>query len=108
MSSNNATLAKFKLGQIIRHRLFNYRGAIFDVDAQFCGTDEWYQIMARTRPPKDNPWYHVLVDNSQHITYVAEQNLSEEINPTPIRHPALNEFFQDFSLGIYTKVNKIN
>ena len=108
MTPNEATLAKFKLGQIIRHRLFNYRGAIFDVDPNYCGTDEWYNFMARSRPPKDRPWYHVLVDNSQNITYVAEQNLSEEIDPTPIRHPALNEKFQEFSSGIYTKVNKIN
>jgi len=67
--------AKFTIGQIIHHKLFDYRGVIVDVDFRFLGSDEWYEQVARSHPPKDRPWYHVLVDNAVHQTYVAEQNL---------------------------------
>ena len=63
---------RYHPGQIVRHRRYGYRGVVVDVDATFCGSDEWYEQVARSRPPKDAPWYHVLVDGAQHMTYVAE------------------------------------
>ncbi len=71
--------AKFCIGQAIRHRLFDYHGVVFGVDPVFQSTDEWYETMARSRPPRDKPWYHV-VDHSGRRRYVAEQNLE----PDPI------------------------
>jgi heat shock protein HspQ len=85
--------AKFAIGQIIRHRLFGYRGVIFDVDAVFSGTEEWYETTARSRPPKDRPWYHVLVHDAVHTTYVAERNLELEDSPGPVSHPLLEDYF---------------
>ena len=66
--------ALFHVGQIVRHQLFGYRGAIFDVDPTFQGTEDWYETVARSRPPKDAPWYHVMVHDAEHTTYVAERN----------------------------------
>ena len=62
--------AKFSIGQIVQHKLFNYRGVIMDVDFKFLGSHEWYEKVARSQPPKDQPWYHILVDNSIHQTYI--------------------------------------
>ena len=73
------TKAKFCIGQLIHHKLFGYRGVIVEVDLHFKNSDEWYESMAKSRPPKDLPWYHVRVINAQHMTYVAEQNL--EMDP---------------------------
>lgn len=94
--------AKFAPGQIIYHRLFDYRGVIIGVDACFEGETEWYEQMAKSKPPKDQPWYHVLVDDATHQTYVAEQNLELEIeNHSPIQHPLINELFCGFDNGVY-------
>ena len=71
--------AKFCIGQIIHHKMFGYRGVIVEVDREFKNSDEWYEMMARTRPPKNQPWYHVRVLDGKHMTYVAERNL--EIDP---------------------------
>jgi heat shock protein HspQ len=65
------TEIKFFVGQIVHNKKFDYRGVIFDVDATFQGTEEWYDQVARSRPPKDRPWYHVLVHGARHTTYVA-------------------------------------
>ncbi len=67
--------AKYCIGQLIQHKLFDYRGIILSVDLEFKSTDEWYEAVAKSRPPKDEPWYHVLVHQKGHQTYVAEQNL---------------------------------
>ena len=67
--------AKYCIGQLIQHKLFDYRGIILGVDLEFKSTDEWYEMVARSRPPKNEPWYHVLVHQKGHQTYVAEQNL---------------------------------
>ena len=67
--------AKFCVGQLIHHKLFDYRGIILDVDLEFKLTDEWYEEVAKSRPPKDEPWYHVLIHQKGYQTYVAEQNL---------------------------------
>ncbi len=92
---------KFSIGQLVHHLRFNYRGVIVDVDATFQGTDAWYEQMAESRPPKDRPWYHVLVDKAEHTTYVAERNLKPDPLDEPIEHPLLNSFFSGFDNGRY-------
>ena len=88
--------AKFDIGQIIRHKLFDYRGVIVDVDPVFLGSEEWYKQMALSKPPKDRPWYRVLVDQATHETYVAERNLTLDESGSQINHPSIDEFFSDF------------
>ena len=95
--------AKFYIGQIIHHRLFNYRGIIFDVDYQFLGGDEWYEKVARSQPSKNQPWYHVLVDNAKHRTYVAEINLEISDNASPIDNPLLDMYFSREETGKYLR-----
>ncbi len=92
---------KFSIGQLVHHRLFDYRGVIADVDPTFQGTEEWYEQMARSRPPKDEPWYHVLVDQAEHTTYVAERNLESDKRNDPIDHPLCDHFFSEFRNGQY-------
>lgn len=92
---------KFSIGQLIHHRKFDYRGVIVDVDPEFSGSEEWYELMARSRPPKDAPWYHVLVDGARHSTYVAERHLEPDETGEQIQHPALGEFFDRFEDGRY-------
>lgn len=88
--------AKFHIGQVVRHRLFPFRGVIFDVDPQFNNTEEWYQsIPAEIRPRRDQPFYHLLAENAEteYIAYVSEQNLLPDQSGEPIRHPQLDELF---------------
>ena len=100
--------ARFFIGQVVIHRLFDYRGAIVDVDSVFSGTDEWYQTMARTRPPRDKPWYRLLVDGADHQTYVAERNLRADSSGEPIAHPLLDECFDTFENGVYIRSHSVN
>jgi heat shock protein HspQ len=92
---------KFSIGQLVHHLLFDYRGVVVDVDATFQGPEEWYEQMAKSRPPKDEPWYHILVDQEEHTTYVAERNLEPDDRPDPIEHPLRDHFFSDFQNGQY-------
>ena len=96
--------AKFAIGQVVRHRLFPFRGVIFDVDPQFNNTEEWYQaIPAEVRPRKDQPYYHLLAENAEteYIAYVSEQNLLEDQSGDPVRHPQLRELFDTTEDGRY-------
>lgn len=93
--------ALFSIGQVIVHKNFNYRGVIFDVDATYTGTQEWYERVAKSKPPKDKPWYHVLVDGKLMTTYVAERHLQVEANPKPITHPLTEDYFDSFEDGSY-------
>lgn len=95
------TQAAFSIGQIIHHRLFGYRGVVVDVDPVFQGTEEWYESMAQSRPPRDEPWYHVLVDGQPVETYVAQQNLEPGDASVPIEHPYTEAFFNGFENGTY-------
>ncbi len=88
--------AKFQVGKISHHKLFDYIGVVFDVDPTFQGTDEWYEDVARSRPPTAKPWYHVLVNEAAHTTSVAEQNLEPATAPQRILHPLTNRLFSDF------------
>ena len=94
----------FFIGQLVHHKKFDYRGVIIDVDAEFSGTEEWYQQMAKSRPPKDRPWYHVLVDGAQHTTYVAERNLRTSSNKAQIDHPMLGDYFNRYNGERYFSV----
>lgn len=93
--------ARFSIGELIHHCLFDYRGVIFDADPVFQGSEEWYQQVARSRPPKDQPWYHVLVHGAEHTTYVAERNLEPDLTREAIFHPLLDIYFKEFSDGVY-------
>jgi heat shock protein HspQ len=89
-------IAKFNIGQVVRHRVFPFRGVVFDVDPVFDNTEDWWlSIPEDTRPSKDQPFYHLLAENSEseYIAYVSEQNLVEDDSDEPIRHPQLGEFF---------------
>ena len=101
---NSSKTAKFSIGQVVRHRLFPFRGVIFDVDPQFANTDEWYEaIPAEVRPRKDQPFYHLLAENdeTEYIAYVSEQNLLEDRSGDPVRHPQLRELFEKTTDGSY-------
>jgi heat shock protein HspQ len=92
---------KFTIGQVVHHKMFDYRGVIVDVDPVFDSTEEWYEKVALSRPPKDAPWYYVLVDGATHQTYVAEKNLEDDKTEQPIDHPLVPEFFIGFKDGFY-------
>jgi len=92
----------FFIGQVIHHKKFDYRGVIIDVDAEFEGSEEWYQQVALSRPPKDKPWYHVLVHNSNQLTYVAERHLEQDGSNEAINHPAIDMYFDGFENGVYS------
>lgn len=89
--------AKLNVGQLVHHKLFDYRGVVYDVDAEFQLSDEWYEYMAKSRPPKDEPWYRVLVDGSEQETYVAQCNLEPDESNLPVEHPFINQIFTHFT-----------
>lgn len=93
--------AKFSVGDVVHHKRFGYRGVIIDADAIFSLSEEWYEVMAKSRPPKDRPWYHVLVHGSDQQTYVAERNLVPDETGEPIQHPLVDSFFDEFRGGRY-------
>jgi heat shock protein HspQ len=101
MSEHPISQPKFSIGQIIHHRKYDYRGVIVDVDPVFQGSQAWYEQMAVSLPPKDKPWYHVLVDGGEHSTYVAEQHLEPDSSGHQVSHPALGQFFTSFARGRY-------
>ena len=96
--------AKYSIGQVVRHRVYPFRGVVFDVDPTFSNTDEWYEsIPEDIRPTKDQPFYHLLAENaeSEYIAYVSEQNLIPDTSGEPIRHSELNEHFAADDTGGY-------
>ena len=97
--------AKFSLGDVVRHRLFPFRGVIFDVDPVFANSEEWYEsIPAEIRPRKDQPYYHLLAENDQgtYEAYVSEQNLLPDESGEPCRHPLVSEYFEPLPDGGYS------
>ena len=104
----NITRAKFSVGDLVHHRLFGYRGVIVDADPKFQSTDEWYEAVAKSRPPRDRPWYHVLVHDAVHTTYVAERNLEHDESLDAIKHPMLGDFFSRFENGRYIRDDRAN
>lgn len=96
--------ARFGIGDVVRHRLFDFRGVVFDVDPVFANSDEWYEaIPADLRPPKDQPFYHLLAENeeSSYTAYVSQQNLVADHSAEPVDHPAISGLFDDFIKGRY-------
>ncbi|HEY6661951.1 MAG TPA: heat shock protein HspQ [Sphingomicrobium sp.] len=96
--------ARFAIGEVVRHRLFDFRGVIFDVDPEFANSDEWYEAIPETlRPRKDQPFYHLLAENSEtaYVAYVSQQNLLRDDSEEPIDHPALAAMFERIEGGRY-------
>jgi len=99
-----ARTAKFDIGQVVKHRVYPFRGVIFDVDPTFTNTEEWWRsIPAEIRPSKDQPFYHLYAENSdsQYIAYVSEQNLLADESGEPVRHPQVSETFERTADGRY-------
>lgn len=99
---------KYAIGQLVHHKLFDYRGVVIDVDPEFSLSDEWYEQVAKSRPPRDAPWYRVLVGGALHETYVAERHLEEDSVGSPIEHPLLADFFDAFENGYYVRSRELN
>ena len=87
---------KFAVGQIVHHLKVGYRGVVFEVDPEFSLSEEWYENVALSRPPRDRPWYHVLVDGAAHTTYVAERHLEVSTDSRQIAHPLLGRYFESY------------
>ena len=101
--------AKFGIGQVVKHRVYPFRGVIYDVDPVFANTEEWWSaIPAEVRPSKDQPFYHLYAENaeSQYIAYVSEQNLLIDESGDPIRHPQVDEVFERTPKGDYRRRDK--
>jgi heat shock protein HspQ len=101
--------AKFGIGQVVKHRVYPFRGVIFDVDPVFANTEEWWRsIPAEVRPSKDQPFYHLYAENadSQYIAYVSEQNLLADETGEPVRHPQVDESFVRSEDGQYRRRGK--
>ena len=101
---NKTREAKFQIGQVVKHRVFPFRGVVFDIDPTFSNTEEWYQsIPADVRPNKDQPFYHLYAENSesQYIAYVSEQNLLADGSGDPVQHPQVTEVFKRDERGNY-------
>ena len=97
-------IAKFRIGQIVRHRVYPFRGVVFDVDPVFNSTEEWWQsIPENVRPRKDQPFYHLLAENESttYIAYVSEQNLLVDESGEPVQHPQVPDLFGELQAGQY-------
>jgi heat shock protein HspQ len=104
VSAMNPRIAKFGIGQVVKHRVFPFRGVIFDVDPEFANSEEWWQsIPAEVRPSKDQPFYHLLAENAQssYVAYVSEQNLLLDESGEPVGHPQTELIFDEFLSGRY-------
>ena len=96
--------ARFSIGDVVRHRMFDFRGVIFDVDPVFANSDEWYEAIPESiRPHKDQPFYHLLAENteSSYVAYVSQQNLVSDDTDEPVDHPAIAGLFTAFEGGRY-------
>ena len=97
--------ASFTIGDVVRHRMFDFRGVIFDVDPIFQNSEEWYDaIPEQIRPRKDQPFYHLLAENmeSSYVAYVSQQNLVLDETEEPVDHPAISGLFGEYDGGRYT------
>jgi heat shock protein HspQ len=99
-----ARLAKFAIGQVVKHRMFAFRGVIFDVDPTFANTEQWWlSIPEHVRPRKDQPFYHLLAesDENSYVAYVSEQNLLPDDTGEPVGHPQAQLLFESFDGAQY-------
>jgi heat shock protein HspQ len=98
------SIAKFAIGQVVKHRRYPFRGVIYDVDAEFADTEEWWlSIPEEIRPRKDQPFYRLYAENSEteYVAYVSEQNLTVDTSGDPVRHPQVDEVFERDDDGFY-------
>ena len=105
---NKIRIAKYKIGQVVKHRLYPFRGVVFDIDPEFDNTEEWWEsIPADARPSKDQPFYHLFAENAEteYIAYVSEQNLLPDTSDKPLRHPQVSEVFVQDDSGAYRPRN---
>jgi heat shock protein HspQ len=105
---NKMRTAKYQIGQVVKHRLFPFRGVVFDIDPVFDNTEDWWNsIPAEVRPRKDQPFYHLFAENAdtEYVAYVSEQNLLPDDSDTPIRHPQVAEVFVRGDDGAYKPRN---
>src|SRR6202166_575633 len=105
---NKIRIAKCKIGQVVKHRLFPFRGVVFDIDPVFDNTEEWWEsIPADVRPNRTQPFYHLFAENaeSEYIAYVSEQNLLPDTSEKPVRHPQVAEVFDRDDRGVYRPRN---
>ncbi|MBC7144502.1 MAG: heat shock protein HspQ [Thioclava marina] len=106
-----ATRAKYHIGQVVRHRKHPFRGVVFDVDAIFSNSQDWYDAIPEdARPPKNQPFYHLLAENdeSYYVAYVSEQNLVPDWSGEPVSHPDLPDLFGEFGNGTYSLQFQLN
>ena len=95
---------RFAIGDVVRHRMFDFRGVIFDIDPVFANSEEWYEsIPQEIRPRRDQPYYHLFAENeeSSYVAYVSQQNLVADGESGPVDHPQVPELFEDFTRGRY-------
>ncbi|KPQ16228.1 MAG: heat shock protein HspQ [Rhodobacteraceae bacterium HLUCCO18] len=105
------THAKYNLGQVVRHKKHPFRGVVFDIDAEFSNTDEWYDAIPEgARPRKGQPFYHLLAENDHtyYVAYVSEQNLIPDETGEPVDHPDLGDLFGEFCEGRYPLEFQLN
>jgi heat shock protein HspQ len=110
MIMDKMRIAKFKIGQVVRHRVFPFRGVVFDIDPEFSNTEEWYEsIPVDVRPHKNQPFYHLFAENAEneYIAYVSEQNLLADTSGEPLRHPQVAEVFEEDERGSYRPRNSL-
>ena len=101
-------IAKFSIGTIVKHRHFDFRGVIYDVDFEFNNSEEWYQSIPKdVRPRKDQPFYHLLAESNDvtYEAYVSEQNLLLDSSKLPVKHPLINEIFVGKKGSNYLKLS---
>jgi heat shock protein HspQ len=104
LSTPPVATARFGIGEVVRHRLLDFRGVIFDVDPVFANSEEWYEaIPLEIRPSKDQPFYHLLAENGEgsYVAYVSQQNLVADEEDEPVDHPAIANLFSSFEPGRY-------
>lgn len=98
------TRARFAIGDVVRHRHFDFRGVIFDIDPVFANSEEWYEsIPPEVRPHREQPYYHLLAENeeSSYVAYVSQQNLLADPDGGPVDHPSLGQMFEKYADGRY-------
>lgn len=96
--------ARFCIGDVVKHRLFGFRGVVFDIDPVFANSEEWYEAIPEDiRPDRDQPFYHLLAENgeSSYIAYVGQQNLLSDDSEEPVDHPAISGLFSSYANGRY-------
>ena len=96
--------ARFAIGDVVRHRIFDFRGVVFDVDPEFANSEEWYEAIPEAiRPPRDQPFYHLLAENAEttYVAYVSQQNLVPDESEEPVAHPQIGDMFDGLEGGRY-------